>query len=135
MPAVRAATTAFFVLLAAPSFATEWTHCNDAEGSASVDFLTGDGLPVVSVVGLTITVGEKVWASDVAYGPGDPVSVGQAYEDAETIRIDAVDPEVSTRIAEVRLFKASEGDSVAYGGTLRIPGQGAWAVSCDAGAE
>ena len=36
----------------------------------------------------------------------------------------------TTRIAELRLFKAREGDAYAYGGTLRIAGQGAWAVSC-----
>lgn len=33
-------------------------------------------------------------------------------------------------VAELRLFKASEGDAATvYAGTLRIPGHGAW-VSC-----
>jgi hypothetical protein len=113
-----------------PSLATEWINCSDAEGQASFDFLVG-AMDVIAVVGLTITVGDKVWASDVAYGPGEPVAVGQAFETAEMILIDATDEAISTRIAELRLFKAEEGDAApVYAGTLRIPGHGAWAVSC-----
>lgn len=117
--------------LATPSFATEWVHCSDATGAASFDFLVGT-LDVLSVAGLTITAGEQVWASDTAYGPGDPVQVGQAFEDADTIRIDAMDDSMAAHIANLRLFKASEEDAFAYGGTLHIPGHGAWAVSCSA---
>lgn len=115
--------------LATPSLATEWISCASPDGGASFDFLVGT-TDVLAVAGMTITVGDKVWATDPAYGPGDPVSVGQAFEDAETIRIDAVDPGVTTTLAELRLFKATEADAVATAGTLRIPGQGAWAVSC-----
>jgi hypothetical protein len=79
---------------------------------------------------MTITVGELVWATDPAYGPGDPVSVGQAFETDAMILLDAVDPGVTSKIAELRLFKASEADLPVYGGTMRVPGHGAWAVSC-----
>jgi hypothetical protein len=126
---IRAAALALLAgATAAPALATEWINCSDAGGAASFDVLVGS-LDVLSVAGMTITAGERVWASDPAYGPGDPASVGQAFEDAETIRIDAVDADFA-KIAELRLFKASEGDFVATGGTLRMPGIGAWAVSC-----
>lgn len=125
----QAAIAIGFCGLAVPALATEWVHCSDATGAASFDYLVGT-LDVLSIAGLTITAGEQVWASDTAYGPGDPVQVGQAFEDAETIRIDALDENLAVRVAELRLFKASEGDEVAYGGTLRIPGHGVWAVSC-----
>ena len=115
--------------LATPSLATEWINCASPDGGASFDVLVG-ATEVLSVVGMTITVGDKVWATDPAYGPGEPVILGQAFEDAETLRIDAVDPNVTTRIAELRLFKATEAEAVVYGGTLRIPGQGAWTVGC-----
>ncbi|MDB5542738.1 MAG: hypothetical protein JWQ89_4465 [Devosia sp.] len=116
--------------LATPSLATEWINCASPDGGASIDILVGT-TDVIAVAGMTITVGEKVWATDPAYGPGDPVSVGQAFEDAEAIRIDAVDPNVTTKVAELRLFKATEDEAATiYGGTLRIPGHGAWAVSC-----
>jgi hypothetical protein len=124
-----AAMTLVLAGLSSPAFATEWVNCADREGAASFDLLLG-ATEVISVAGMTITVGERVWASDVAYGPGDPVVVGQAFETPDMIIVDAVDPGVTTRIAELRLFKASEGDAFAYGGTLRVPGHGAWAVSC-----
>jgi hypothetical protein len=107
-------------------------HCADAGGAASFDYLAGDGTGVLQVSAVTITAAEKVWASDPANGPGDPVSIGQAYEDGAMVLIDAMDKDF-TKLAELRLFKAGEGDAVALGGTLRIAGQGAWAVSCDPG--
>ncbi|WP_421760094.1 hypothetical protein [Devosia sp.] len=116
--------------LATPSVATEWVNCADPQGLATFDFLVGS-VDVLAIAGLNISVGEKVWASSAAYGPGEPVIVGQAYENDQMILIDAVDEAMSTHIAELRLFKAAEGDADAvYGGTLRIPGHGAWAVSC-----
>lgn len=115
--------------LATPSLATEWINCASPDGGASFDFLVGT-TDMLAVAGMTITVGEKVWATDPAYGPGDPTSVGQAFETDTMILIDAVDPNVTTKIAELRLFKATEADATVYAGTLRIPGQGAWAVTC-----
>ncbi len=117
-------------LVATPAVATEWVHCADAGGSASFDYLAGDGLGILQVAALTITAGEKVWASDPANGPGDPVSLGQGFEDQQTVRIDALDKD-SAVIAELRLFKADEGDDYVSAGTLRIPGMGAWAVTCE----
>ena len=126
-------TLVFIVALAAtPALATEWEHCADAGGAASFDYLAGDGLGVLAVAELTVSAGEKVWASDPANGPGDPVKVGQAFEDDHTISIDAMDKDF-VKIAELRLIKTSEGDASITAGTLRIVGQGAWAVSCDPG--
>lgn len=128
---IRAAAIALaLAATATPSLATEWINCSDRDGQASFDMLVG-ALDVISIVGLTVSVGEQVWASDVAYGPGDPVQVGQAFETADMVLVDAVDANVMTRIAELRLFKATEGDALTVlAGTLRIPGHGAWAVSC-----
>ncbi len=129
---ILAAPLIFLLGLVTPAFATEWVHCNDAEGLASFDYLAGDGLGVLQVAAITITAGEKVWASDPANGPGDPVQMGQGWEDGESVLIDAVTPDFAP-VAELRLSKASEADSYALGGTLRISGFGDWAVSCDAG--
>jgi hypothetical protein len=117
-------------LAATPASATEWIHCNDSDGAASFDFLTGAGMGVLSIAGMTISVGEKVWASDVAYGPGEPAAVGQAFEDADSIRIDAMDGDF-TKFAELRLFKADNSGTPIYAGTLTIKDDGAWAVSCE----
>ena len=117
-------------LAAPPALATEWVHCADAGGAASFDYLAGDGLGVLAINQLNVSVGEQVWASSAASGPGDPVSVGQAFEDESSVRIDAMDKDF-VKIAELRLFKAAEGDSYVSAGTLRIPGKGAWAVTCE----
>ena len=120
-------------LAASPALATEWVSCAAPGGEASFDYLVGT-LDVLAPVGFNVSVGEQVWASDVAYGPGDPIVVGQAFEDAQTVRIDVMDDGMSALVAELRLFKAEEGDGEpVYSGTLRIPGYGAWAVSCNPG--
>ena len=115
--------------LSSPALATEWVNCAAPDGAASFDYLAGT-LDVLTVVGMTITAGEQVWATDPAYGPGDPVIVGQAFETGDAVLVDAVTPDLTQTIASLRLFKATEGDFVAYGGVLTIPGKGAWAVSC-----
>jgi hypothetical protein len=115
--------------LATPSLATEWVNCADAAGAASFSYLAGS-LDALSIVGLNISVGDTVWASDVVYGPGDPVAVGQAFATGDTVLIDAYTPDMVSLLAQLRLFKADEGDSYVQGGTLRLPGFGAWAVSC-----
>ena len=71
------ALTLIAALATTPAMATEWVHCSDANGAASFDYLAGDGLDVLSVSAVTVTAGEKVWASDPANGPGDPAATGE----------------------------------------------------------
>jgi hypothetical protein len=116
--------------LAAPAAATEWVSCAAPGGEASFDFLVGS-LDILAIAGLNMSVGEKVWASDVAYGPGDPIVVGQAFEDNDTVQIDVMDDGMSVVLGQLRLFKAQEGESdPIYSGTLRIRDYGAWNVIC-----
>ena len=125
-----AAAALICVGLASPAAATEWLNCNDRDGVASIDLLLG-AMDVAAVVGMTISTGDRVWATHVEYGPGDPVTVGQAFEDENVLFVDAMDDAMANKIAELRLFKASEnGEPLAYGGTLHIIGMGAWAVDC-----
>jgi hypothetical protein len=124
-----AASATALCLLASPATATEWLNCSDRDGAASVDLLLG-AMDVAAVAGVTVSTGDQVWATHVEYGPGDPITVGQAFETPGMLMVDVMDPAMVEKIAEVRLFKASEGELFAYGGTLRIPGYGAWAVSC-----
>lgn len=113
-----------------PAHATEWINCASTDGKAKLAFLVGT-IDALSITGLTLSAGQASWSSAAAYGPGTPVHVGQAYEDSETIRIDAMDESFAFRVAELRLFKTGEGDGeVVIAGTLRIPDHGAWAVTC-----
>lgn len=127
---IRLLAAAFAFSVASPALATEWLNCSDRDGVASIDLLLG-AMDIAAVAGMTISTGEQVWASHVEYGPGDPITVGQAFANDDVLFVDAMDEAVANKIAELRLFKAGEGEEApAYGGTLRIIGHGAWAVSC-----
>ena len=115
---------------ASPALATEWLNCADRDGAASIDLLLG-AMDVAAVVGISLSAGERSWASAVEYGPGEPVTVGQAFESPDALLVDVMDANMMAVVARLRLFKAVEGEvPMVYGGTLRIPGEGAWAVSC-----
>ena len=111
-----------------PARATEWMICSDDSGKASFSVLLG-AMDVIAISSLKIEVDGKTWST--VKGEGTLVTIGQAFESDDQMLIDVTDSEVSTLVAQLRLFEASEADAVAAGGTLRIPGQGAWAVTCD----
>jgi hypothetical protein len=114
--------------LVGPAAATEWLYCNDAANATGVEMLLGqaDRLFIDSYI---LRHEDQVWASDVAVGPGEPTAISQSFNDVDRFDVDFVDGE-GALLAELRLHFASEGDLATYGGTLRIVGRGAWAVSC-----
>lgn len=119
-----------FCASAAASHATEWVYCGDTEAVVDVGFLLGS---VDAFMPSAITMRHKTmhWTSGEAYGEGTPITMGQGFSDAQTLQVDLFDEGLSERIAELRLSRAEEGDIVVLAGTLRIPGQGVWAVACD----
>ena len=114
--------------LAAPAAATESIVCASDDKAASIDLLVGLGLDVVSIARATVASGGKTWATDAS--GEQKIAVGQAFEDAEKLIVDFTDEGVSAIVASLRLFKASEGEDFVEGGTLRVAGVGAWAVTC-----
>ena len=114
--------------LAMPAAATESIVCASDDKASSIDVLVGLGLDVVSIAHTRIEAGGKSWATDAA--GEQKLAVGQAFEDAEKLIVDFTDEDVSKIVASLRLFKASEGDDFVEGGTLRVAGLGAWAVTC-----
>ena len=117
--------------LVSPAMATEWLNCSDRDGAASVDLLLG-AMDIAAVVGITVSTGDRVWASHVEYGPGGPVALGPAFQTPNVLMVDVMDAALVDKVAEVRLFRAAEGEAAVHGGTLKILGYGAWAVSCSA---
>ena len=120
-----------FCASATASNATEWMYCGDTEAVVEVGFLLGS---VDAFMPAAITMRHKTmhWTSGEAYGEGAPITLGQGFSDARTLRVDLFDEGLSERVAELRLSRAEEGDTVVLAGTLRIPGQGVWAIACDA---
>ena len=125
----QALIAASLALATGPALATEWVYCNDATNTVTVGLLLGS-LDTLNVSGIILSNGDRVWASSAAYGPGEEVSMGQGFENETTLMVDLMDKDY-VKLAELRLLKASEGDLYVTSGTLRLPGQGAWAVTCE----
>ena len=116
---------------AATAQATEWMYCGDSDGVVSVGFLLGS-VDAFMPSAITMSHGDETWTSDPVYGEGTPITMGQGFADASSLKVDLFDDGLSARIAELRLSRAEEGTDLVLAGTLRIPGQGVWAISCDA---
>ena len=125
---LRLAAGLIVAALAAPAAATESIACASDDRAASIDLLVGLGLDVVSIARATVEAGGKSWATDAT--GAQKIAVGQAFEDAEKLIVDFTDEGLSKIVASLRLFKASEGEDFVEGGTLRVAGLGAWAVTC-----
>lgn len=106
--------------------ATETTICSG--DGASISLLMG-AVPVVSIAKADMEAGTQRWSTQPEEGV-TKVTVGQAFETSEILHVDITDDNVSEILAKLRIYKASESDFYAAGGTLWISGVGAWAVSC-----
>lgn len=48
--------------------------------------------------------------------------------------IDVVTEDLASTIAQLRVVKTTNDDGIqVYGGTLKVPGRGAWVVTCNGG--
>lgn len=115
------------IALASPAGATEWLVCSAEGGKASFSVLAGS-LGIGTATDFTLQVGGKSWSTKP--GEGTPVSKLQAFEDDRTILVTLADADMANTVAELRLYKATEGDASVQGGVLSVKGEGAWAVSC-----
>jgi hypothetical protein len=114
------------IAIAVPAKATEWLNCSDGD-KASFNVLLGN-MNVIAVDTIEVEVGEKKWSTRDE--GATRVTKGQAFETADQIYIDATDDKMDAIVAQLRLFKASEGEDYVSAGTLRVAGVGAWAVTC-----
>lgn len=132
---MKAALAAGAVLIAMvlPAQATESVDCSGGEG-VNFRVLLG-AMEVIAIDTIEIEAGSRKWSTR----GGDGVTLitkGQAFETHDQMWIDVTDADVNLIVAKLRLFKAFEdgADGVepsdAKGGTLHMPGIGAWAVSC-----
>ena len=99
----------------------------DDGDKASFNVLLGN-MSVIAVDTVEVEFGTKKWST--RGGAATLITKGQAFETPEQIMIDVTDGKSDAIVAQLRVFKASEGDAYASGGTLRIVGEGAWAVTC-----
>lgn len=116
--------------LGLPAQATEWLSCFDDTGTYGVNLLLGS-TEKLSIAGIIVSTDKKTWASSPEYAPGEGVQVAQAFEDAETLRVDLTDDNFMLNIAHLRVFKAQlNGGETIQSGTLVITDSGVWPVVC-----
>lgn len=124
---------AMLVGLVLPAQATEWVDCS---GGENINFrvLLGS-MDVIAIDTIEIEVNGKTWSTRGGEG-ATLITKGQAFETADQMWIDVTDENVNAIIAKLRIFKAFEDGAEgvepldAKGGTLHMPGIGAWPVSC-----
>lgn len=121
-----AAIGVLLIALAGPAKATEWLNCSDGD-KASFNVLLGN-MNVIAVDTIEVDAEGKKWST--RGGDATLITKGQAFETADQIYIDVTDSNVDAIVAQLRLFKASEGEIYVSAGTLRVAGVGAWAVTC-----
>jgi hypothetical protein len=132
---MRALSAAVLLLaaMALPAHATEWMDCSDPTDTISIRVLIG-AMDVISVNTVEIVASGAKWSTNAGEGV-TLITKGQAFETADQIWIDMTDEAVNEVVARLRLFKAmddgGDGDAtVVLGGTLAMPGIGAWPMSC-----
>jgi hypothetical protein len=127
---MRSLIFAAMLLLATPTHATEWIFCDNADDTASVGVLVG-GFDFVNIIATQMHIGDEDWSSSEAYGEGKPIVPSQAFIGDDQIIIDFTDGDYNETIAQLRVYLAAEGDDYVQGGVLRVPGRGAWVVTCE----
>jgi hypothetical protein len=121
---------AMLLASATPAAATGGIACSSTDDVATAEIAIGH-VPGLAVVGATILVGDRQWGMNLS--GEQALTVGQAFATGGHYWIDFADGNVSEIVAEIRLHRADESVDTAFGGTLRMPGVGAWTMVCSEG--
>ena len=124
---LAAATSA--LAIAGPAHATVSISCADMKFDSSIDIVLGAG-PVPNVFSVTMSVGGREFSTEPSL-PGEPVSIAQAFDDGEVFRIDLVDPQVTKRVAAIRLLRAEHDTMPLQLGFLQIEEEPPIGISCE----
>ncbi|RYE08706.1 MAG: hypothetical protein EOP22_12355 [Hyphomicrobiales bacterium] len=131
LPKLAALAALVLALSSGPSLASFGLFCEGPDGvSASIPLGGGVGL---TPLGAEIQAAGQIWTTEEGVSGTIEIAPGQSAQVGDQLYLDFADPNLEVVIAELRLFWAMENDEPVYGGTLRIPGQGAWPISCGAG--
>ena len=117
------------LVLAGPAYATGSIECSDPQTSTSVNILLGAG-PVPNVLSVTIVAGDKRYTT-VPGQPGEQLTIAQAYDDGEIVRIDLVDQQAEKRVAAIRIIKADTETDPLQVGYVQVNNGDPVGVTCE----
>lgn len=114
--------------LAAPAAASGGFYCQG--DGVTADIATGR-LPVLQVIGASISAGDNTWSTGPERGEGTPFVVGQAFADSQQVLIDFTDPNIEDVLVSLRL-RFDGDDDRPLTGTLSVAGED-YQVFCEEG--
>jgi len=119
---------ALVVPFASPAHATVSISCADMKFDSSLDIVLGAG-PVPNVFSVSLSVGGREFTTAEGL-PGEKVDIAQSYDDGELFRIDLVDPQVTRRVAAIRLLRGDHDESPLQIGFVQIGDEPPIGISC-----
>lgn len=115
--------------ITAPAHATVSISCADMKFDSSIDIVLGAG-PVPNVFSVSMSVGGREFTTAPGQ-PGEAVDIAQAFDDGELFRIDLVDPQVTKRVAAIRLLRADHDTMPLQLGFLQIEDEPPIGIACE----
>ncbi|MCP5082889.1 MAG: hypothetical protein GY948_14475 [Alphaproteobacteria bacterium] len=117
------------LIMAGPAQAALSIGCTDMKSDSSVEILLGAG-PVPNFLSVTIALGDR-HLTTVPGQPGEQVSIAQAYDDGEVVRVDLVDPQAQNKIAAIRIIRANDKAGPFQIGYVQLEGDVAVGITCE----
>ncbi len=114
---------------ASPAHATVFISCTDMKFDSSLEIVLGAG-PVPNVFSVSLAVGGREFTTQVGL-PGEPLDIAQSYDDGEVFRIDLVDPQVTKRVAAIRLVRAEHDTAPLQIGFVQIEDEPPIGITCE----
>lgn len=115
--------------LSVPAKATVSIECSGLSSSAAVSLLLGAG-PVPNFIQVSVAVGDRLLTT-VAGQPGEQVTVAQAYDDGEIVRVDLVDLQATKQVAAIRILRADDKAGPFQIGYVQVDDDLPVAISCE----
>jgi hypothetical protein len=123
------AAAALALAFAGTAHATVSISCSDMKFDSSIDIVLGAG-PVPTVFSVLMSVGGRQFSTEPSL-PGELVDIAQAYDDGEVFRIDLVDPQVTKRVAAIRLLRGDHDTAPLQIGFVQIEDEPPIGISCE----
>lgn len=123
--------SAFMCAFAPPALAAGTISCLSVGNPtpATIEITVGQ-LAALAPVSLTVTIGEQAW-STLPEAAAIPIAILQAFDDGQSLWIDATDPNLLELLFSIRLVRIAEAHDLAHAGVLRSFGSGAYSLVCE----
>lgn len=130
-PSVVAWSLVSMCLGASPALAAGTIGCQSTGHltRATLEVTVGQ-LAALVPVSLTVTVGNLSWSTSHEAAM-IPIAILQSYDDGQSLRIDATDPNLLELLFSIRLMRAADARDLAHVGILELADGRAFSLVCE----